>query len=176
MMAITLNDVLLAIGWRSRFVACIGHDPEDPDCHVVTAVFAESLGRWIMLDAAFNCYFTNGEGEILGLQEVRAKIAVGDPVAVGGDIGLNPGPGLTWWDGFDLRSFYAGYMSKNLFRMEATVLSEFNYESAPKDRIYCSLQPAGYAAIRPEVARRADGFRNVRLVISDAMAFWAPPA
>ena len=143
---------------------------------MVTTVFAESLERWIMLDAAFHCYCTRTNGDILGLQEARATIAAGDRVLAGGDIGLNPGPGLAWWNGFDLRSFYPRYMSKNLFRMEATVLSEFNYESAPKDRIYCSLQPAGYAALRPEVTPRADGLRNVRLVLSDPTAFWAPPA
>lgn len=175
MMGIVLNDVLLAMGWRSRFVTCLPYDVADQDCHVVASVFVPTLGKWVMLDAAFNAYFTDAEGHLLGLQEVRDAMCSGSRLTVSEDIGLNPGPGLTWWDGFDMRAFYRGYMSKNLYRLETPVLSEFNYESAPKDRFYCSLQPLGYNLAGPKIVRRADGYRNVVVTTSHPDEFWAPP-
>ena len=175
MMAIVLNEALLALGWRSRFVTCIAHDVSDPDAHVVVTVFAQTLGRWIMLDPAFNAYLTDGQGRIVGLQEVRAAMIAGRPIGVSPGIGLNPGPGLDWWDGADLATFYLGYMSKNLYRLETPVLSEFNYESVPKDRFYCSLQPLGYSLAGPKVVRTASGFRNLVVTTSRPEDFWAPP-
>ena len=82
MMATILNEACLAVGYKARHITCFPLDKNDPDCHVITAVWLERLQKWVYLDPTFEAYFTDSQGTLLSIPEVRACIIKGDPLAL----------------------------------------------------------------------------------------------
>jgi hypothetical protein len=50
MLATLLNEVYLAMGFKSRMVTCLPADINDADCHVTNLVFSKTLNKWIYMD------------------------------------------------------------------------------------------------------------------------------
>lgn len=75
--AIVLNDILLAYGYKSKFICCMSDDPADPECHVTNQVYIKKFHKWIMLDSALQAYVEGDGGIPLGLEEVRKNIING---------------------------------------------------------------------------------------------------
>lgn len=134
-MAITLTELLLKFGYKSRFVCCMPYDLKDPDAHVVSEVKIESDNRWIMLDPSFNCYITNDKDEILSIKEIRKSMLNGISLYISSTCSLNSKKYS--------KEKYKEYMSKNVFRFERPLKSKYNYESDPESK-YVILLPEGY--------------------------------
>lgn len=47
---------LLAMGFKSRFVTCMPKKHDDYDCHVINAVWSETLDKWIWMDPSVNAW------------------------------------------------------------------------------------------------------------------------
>ncbi|MEW6014476.1 MAG: transglutaminase domain-containing protein, partial [Candidatus Zixiibacteriota bacterium] len=71
MMATLLNEVFLAMGFKSRHITCMPKDKEDPDCHVINIVYSDSLEKWLYMDPTFQAYLMDSAGNILNVEEVR---------------------------------------------------------------------------------------------------------
>jgi hypothetical protein len=134
--AMALNEMYLAMGFKSRFVTCMPKDQDDPDCHVINCVYSETLNKWLWMDASHGIYVMDENNNMLSIEEVRARLKSNQPLQ------LNKETERT-------KDWYLDYyMAKNLYWIQCTNQSRFNtesrYRSADKDLQYISLIPTGY--------------------------------
>lgn len=160
MMAQILNECYLAMGWDSRFVTCL---PKNfvADCHVITAVYSRTLGKWLWVDPTFNAYVTGPQGKMLSIAEVRRALREGRPLTLNADAD---------WNGVPQKAehYLNWYMAKNLYFLVCTDRSEYATESSREGRPalrYVALVPPG------EVSESA----QCNIVTSDEDRFWASP-
>jgi hypothetical protein len=158
MMAIIMNEACLAEGFASRFVTCLPFDPKDTECHVINAVYAPSLRKWIYVDPTFEAYFRDEKGAYLSVQEVRERMIQGLPLALDEQANWNGQP--------ENSEEYLRYMAKNLFRLQCPLVSAFGYESSPGKHYYVELEPVGYSSAQVD--------KNVERIANPA-DFWAAP-
>jgi hypothetical protein len=169
MMATILNEAYLAMGYPSRHVTCSPADTTDPDCHVVTLVYSRALGKWVAMDPTFAGYFSDPQGTLLGIAEVRARLAAGQQVQVA--------QGLDWNGSAYDPAQYLNYITKNFYCFTCPLASEFGYESEDVDREYVVLKPATAAPVDPPAPQKgADGRTISFRVIRNPKLFWAAPS
>lgn len=170
-LGILLNEVYLAAGFSSRFVTCLPKDTADNDCHVITMVWSVSLGKWLWMDPTFMAYVMNEDGEPLSIEEVRERLVTSKPLILNPDANRNHAASQT-------RADYLGsYMSKNLYKLECPLSSEYNYETAKegKSRAYMQLLP-GTTAPAPKVVKDKNGATAYTVYYTNnPSAFWAAP-
>lgn len=171
-MAITLNEVYLAMGFKSRFVTCLPKDTTDQDCHVITVVWAPSLRKWIWMDPTFMAYVMNEDGQLLGIEEVRERLIHGKPLILNPDANHNR-------DEIQTKSDYLDYyMAKNLYKLECAVSSEYDYETPAdgKEHVYIQLVP-GATPAAPVTAKNKHGQVSYTLFrTNNPKWFWAVPS
>jgi hypothetical protein len=170
--SIVLNEALLSVGLPSRLLWCYPYE-FDSDCHVVVLVYVPELGKWAVLDPAFNTYFHGDDGAPSSVLEVRGAYASGSLPAFRSitidkrwKLVMN---GVTC-ETYD--RFYQLYMAKNCFRF-----------SSPADsRVGCStdlqvrrvfLNPKGFTTTNQYDSSTRDPASNV--YITSAYAFFAQP-
>jgi hypothetical protein len=141
-LATALNECYLSLGFKSRMVTCLPKDSLgiDPDCHVINAVYAPSLKKWLWIDPTFDTYVMNEKGELLSIEEVRQRIIDDSPLIISPDANWNHRSSETK----EHYLFY--YMAKNLYRLECPVNSAYDTETtAPGKHIeYIQLLPLDY--------------------------------
>jgi hypothetical protein len=159
MMATILNEAYLSLGFKSRQVTCQPLDEKDPDCHVITTVWSNDLGKWLYMDPTMEAWFMDGQGRPLSIAEVRERLISGAP--------LELAKGANWNGRPENPATYKAYMAKNLVRITCPVESAFGYESRPGRR-YVTLDAAAFP---PRPARDAAGGH----IVHDPAAFWVRP-
>ncbi len=171
-LAILLNEVYLAEGFKSRMVTCMPQDTADNDCHVIDMVYANDLKKWIWMDPTFNAYVMNEKGELLGLGEVRERLIKGQTLIINPDADHNH-------ENSETKRYYLDYyMAKNLYKLECPLSSEYNYETreAGKQIAYIKLIPGGASLPKPESSTNS---LNVKVFTTYYTAnpdlFWATP-
>jgi len=158
MLATVLNEVYLAMGFKSRHITCLPKYADDPDCHVINIVYAPSLGKWLYMDPSFEAYWRNEQGDLLSIAEVREAIIRGRKIVLDKEANWNGQPSDP--------AEYLHYMSKNLYRFSSPAASEFGYESKTATLRIC-LEPAG-TAWKPDT--------GAAIHTTDAERFWRLPA
>ena len=157
MLATVLNEVYLAMGFKSKHITCLPKWKDDSDCHVINIVYAPSLGKWLYMDPTFDAYFKNESGDLLDIAEVRDYIIQNKKLVLDKEANWNG-------EAAALES-YLHYMSKNLFRFSCPAASEFGYESKSGNlRIY--LEPADMPLQKST---------NSEIYTTDAERFWSLP-
>jgi hypothetical protein len=134
MMATILNEACLALGYQSRHITCAPLDKNDPDCHVITAVWLESLQKWVYLDPTFEVYFTDSHGTLLSIPEVRTRMIKGEPLVLSKD--------ANWNGRKEDAAEYLNYMAKNFITLSCPRQSSFGYESGKGEKAYVELDSA----------------------------------
>ena len=76
--AIMLNDILLALKYKSKAVWCLSEDPLDTECHALNHVFDEERDQWIAVDPACNSIICDEEGNPIDLLTLRNTIRSGN--------------------------------------------------------------------------------------------------
>ena len=72
-------ELLLAENIKARYITCMPHDEDDPDCHVVNEVWLPERNKWAMIDAdGGGHYVTNLDGTPLSLKEMREHYISGE--------------------------------------------------------------------------------------------------
>lgn len=170
-LGIVLNEVYLAMGFKSRFVTCLPKDTADGDCHVITMVWAPSLRKWIWMDPTFMAFVMNEDGELLGIEEVRDRLINGKPLILNPDANHNR-------DEIQAKAYYLDYyMAKNLYKLECPASSEYDYETPGdgKTRAYVQLVPGSTTSTPVTVSNKQGQVAYVLYRTGDVKAFWAPP-
>lgn len=160
MMAQILNECYLAMGWASRYVTCRPADPYDFDCHVINAVFSNTLNKWVWMDPTFAAYVTDENGTLLGLEEVRARLINDQPLVLNEDANWNHKSKQT-------KEYYLdNYMAKNLYIMECPDRFMFDTETRRegKNIQYISLVPDGFGL-----------YYEKSQPVTNSEWFWQPP-
>lgn len=75
--AIILNDILLALKYKSKAVWCLSENPSDSECHALNHVYDEKNNRWMVVDSACNSIICNEEGDPIDLMALRNRIRSG---------------------------------------------------------------------------------------------------
>lgn len=60
--SLLFTQILLAVGFKARWVTCLPMELNYKECHCVTEVFVESLNKWIVVDAAYNLLYFDKKG------------------------------------------------------------------------------------------------------------------
>lgn len=159
-LATVLNECYLSMGIPSRVITCM---PKTyiSDCHVINAVYSSTLGKWLWIDPTNNAWVTDEQGNLLSVQEVRARLRSGQPVRVNEEANWNNEKKAT------TEAYLYEYMAKNLFYLESWTRYGFNTESDRENPInYIFLQPTGCDSDQ----------RNPRnLSVNDDRYFWQAP-
>ena len=136
-LATVLNECYLSMGIPSRVITCMPKTYIN-DCHVINAVYSSTLGKWLWIDPTNNAWVTDEQGNLLSVEEVRARLRNGQPVQVNEDANWNNEKKTTTED------YLYEYMAKNLFYLESWTRYGFNTESDREKLInYIFLQPTG---------------------------------
>ncbi len=172
MLATILNEVYLAMGFKSRHLTCMPMDTNDPDCHVVNMVYVNTLGKWVFIDPTNSAYFKDAEGTFLSPAEIRAKMVSGEELILNDDINWNGQP--------KDKNEYKQYIAKNLFRFFCPIGSEFGYESKTGKRAWIHLNPSGYDSERIGLADTTwnEDKKEIKYIdyfTDNADFFWAKP-
>lgn len=160
-MAIMLAEALLAEGIPSRYLTCQSKAfATDPDCHVITVAWAESLGKWVWVDPTFAAFVTDENGLMLHPGEVRERLQNNRPLVLNEDANWNHQSPQT------KEEYLENYMAKNLYVISANMIQQSEPEGA-------SSHPQGHV-----IALVPSGFQfpNAHHVISDPTLFWSAPA
>lgn len=159
-MAMMLTEALLAEGIPARYLTCIpkAYD-DDPDCHVITVAWAESLGKWVWVDPTFAAFVTDENGLMLHPGEVRYRLQHDLPLVLNEDANWNHDTPQTKEDYLD------SYMAKNLYIISTNLIQQSEPEGRAMHRKgkFCALVPTGF------------DFPNSHYTISDDSIFWLPP-
>lgn len=159
-LATVLNECYLSMGIPSRVITCMPKTYIN-DCHVINAVYSSTLGKWLWIDPTNNAWVTDDQGNLLSIQEVRARLRSGQPVRVNEEANWNNERKAT------TEAYLYEYMAKNLFYLESWTRYGFNTESDREAPInYIFLQPTGCDSDQ----------RNPRnLSVNDDRYFWQAP-
>ena len=157
-LATVLNECYLSMGIPSRVITCMPKTYIN-DCHVINAVYSSTLGKWLWIDPTNNAWVTDDQGNLLSIQEVRARLRSGQPVRVNEEANWNNERKTT------TEAYLYEYMAKNLFYLESWTRYGFNTES-DRENPYIFLQPTGCDSDQ----------RNPRnLSVNDDRYFWQVP-
>jgi hypothetical protein len=164
-LAITLNEMYLAMGIPSRYVTCMPKDPNDPDCHVINTVYSSELKKWIWVDPTFAAYVRDENGNLLGIREVRERLIANQPLVLNEDANWNNENKQT------KEQYLENYMAKNLYWLQCVDFSRFNPESRYRQspNKYIALTPVGFEYNLPE------GIINPKYATHDPDYFWQAP-
>lgn len=159
-MAMLLNECLLSMGIPSRYITCFPKVMEN-DCHVINAVWSSQLNKWIWMDPSFNAWVTDDKGNLLGIEEVRARIIAQQPLVVN--------PEANHYNNATTKDWYLdSYMTKNLYALEAN--RDYSFGAEDNDihhytkRKFAILVPEGF---KPDYSKA--------VCVSDSASFWKAP-
>lgn len=161
-LSISLNEMYLSMGIKSRYVTCLPKDEKDNDCHVICNVWVDSLQKWIWIDPTFAAYIKDEKGNFLGIEEVRERLLDGRPLVLNEDANWNNKNKQT------KEGYLMNYMAKNLYWLQVPVSSQFNPESRYRNNVnkFVSLLPIGYTRSNMEY---------MGTITHDPAYFWQKP-
>ncbi len=175
MKTVILNEVLLAMGFSSRWTHLLPHSHEEDQSHFVTSVYSPSLGRWILMDPDMGAYVTDEKGNILGVAEIRSRL-IADELLVVKDLDTSQSFLARSWSSvtnFAEGADYPWFLSAFIFKIRCPQASKFNQRSMP-DKVYFELLPDGY---REELLQESQMTERGKIVyINDEELFWQRPA
>ena len=139
-MAMMLNEIYLAEGFKSRFITCESKAYDsDGDCHVINMVWSHSLHKWVWMDPTFCAFVTDENGLLLHPGEVRERLVNDQPLVLNEDANWNHENKQTKED------YLENYMAKNLYLITSHLISEYETESnSGRKSPSVTLSPKGF--------------------------------
>lgn len=143
-------QLLMACGFRSRWVGCLPMDPSDKECHCITEVYSHYLGKWFVVDIAFNFLYFNAAGTLLNLYEIRNNLITGNKVR------------FISKDKATISDTYI-YLTKNMFKFRFA--KQYKYLTTLSSDEYILLHPDKYIIDNSE-------YKEYSQFTTNAAAFW----
>jgi hypothetical protein len=175
MKTVILNEVCLALGFASRQVHLLPYEKEEEESHFITSVYARTLKKWVLMDPDCGAYVTDEQGTLLGVSEIRVRLAAGRKLVVKD---LDDDRGFLYRVRSGLRDCIRGvdypwFLTEFVFKMRCPRESLFDQASIP-GRTYFELIPDGY---REELlgASEMNKKGNLIVFINDEVLFWREP-
>ena len=157
LLAIVLNEIYLAMGFKSRYVTCGSKD--NTEVHVINSVYSTKLNKWLWMDPTANAYWKDENGTLLSIEEVRERLIDDRPLILNDDANSNNESIRT------KEGYLDGWMVKLLYWFSTPVNSGFNIESRYRDtnQTYISLIPLGDKSVESQANT---------ILTHDAAYFW----
>ena len=173
-LAISLNEVLLSVGYKSRIVICFSNQyPAPQGGHVINTVYAASLNKWIYIDPQENAMIKDEKGNLLSIAEVREHLVKQQPLFLNSTANYHGVPTRK-------EEYVDKFLGEHLYRMICPVNSACNMETRngnAKDIKYVELLP--YGSIEPPSQMVETQFTEKQSVIcyhtSNDLLFWQAP-
>ena len=168
-LATVLNEVYLAMGFRSRFVGCLPKDTADVDSHVINSVYVPSQRKWLYMDPTQDAYVTNEQGQLLGIAEVRQRLIGGLPLL------LNPTANWNNKVTATVQEYLGQYMTKNLYQLERPTESARDLETRRVGKVLHYVRLVPVEAYDPQHPTHTSTGKTITIVThytTDADAFW----
>ena len=161
MMAIALQQALLAEGIPARFLTCESKAYDtDSDCHVICVAWSRELDKWVWCDPTFAAFVTDSEGYPLHPGEVRQRLISGKEVCLNDDANWNHERPETKEEYLD------DYMAKNLY-----IISAYDNQRPRIEGPGALTEDANMVVLLPEGFRYNYG----NTLTSDESEFWKRP-
>jgi len=175
MFATILNDVYLALGWKSRIIHMKPYQKDHLESHVVNAVYCQQMAKWLYFDPNLNAYFMDEWGKNLSVAEIRQRLVDGAVLHVNDELVFNSDNRVFAALGQRFgKDFYRFYIAKNIFRYNCPQLSSFNYQPEFESKDSIELLPVGYhpkLLSQPSLTTENDQI----IYTTDIMYFWQRP-
>lgn len=174
MMATILNECYLSMGIKSRHITCMPKETNFDDCHVINMVYSTDLDKWIWMDPTFDAYVMDGNGNLLGIEEVRQRLIKGESLVLNADANWN----RTFLQSKEM--YLEQYMAKNLYRLETPLVSKYNSETWEKGKelTYVQLLPLDGIEQTPqkgEEISKKSGVKYINYKTNNPNLFWVKP-
>jgi hypothetical protein len=170
MMATVLKDAYQAMGFKSRAVTCMPKDTTDFDCHVINVVWSKTLDKWVWMDPTFNAYVSDERGNLLSIEEVRARLILGKALVLNNNANWNNKEKQTKEHYLDY------YMSKNLYWISCNAKNEWDIETPGAGKALIggvNLYPGQFTTLNGD--KEVEKTR-VSYATNNVAYFWAKPA
>ncbi len=141
--AIMLNDILIAMGYKSKAVWCLSSDPLDDECHALNHVWIEELNRWVVADPSSRSVVCDEFGIPLDLLTMRKRIHR--------DEAVYPHRNKTIRQSSEFIKEYNRYMKKNSFQFLTHIEQGLYY---PLDQNAVLIHPIGYTSTHKKSWKR----------------------
>ena len=158
-LATVLNECYLAMGFKSRFITCMPKKYIN-DCHVINAVYSNTLDKWLWMDPTNNAYVMDENNNMLSIAEVRERLRSNQPLILNEDANWNNRSKTLKEDYLDQ------YMAKNLYYVNCSLRSEYGTENK-------KFNPADFVALMP-IDYTNDMEKGSSIVNNDTW-FWQSP-
>lgn len=171
-LSISMNEVFLAMGFKSRSVICFSSLPVSRGGHVINAVYLNSLKKWVWMDPQENAYVMDEKGNLLGLTEVRQRLIDGRPLVLSKNANYHQVP-------TKIQDYLYTFMAEHLYRMICPLSSEYNSQTREKGKLmsYVELLPANSAKPGLDMfeSQDTDKEKVVNYHTSNDLLFWKKP-
>ncbi|UOE48911.1 hypothetical protein MTO98_31405 [Mucilaginibacter sp. SMC90] len=172
-LSIGMNDVFLAMGFKSRSVICFSDAyPVAHGGHVVNALYIDSLDKWIYIDPQENAYMKDEKGVFLSIEEVRQRIIDGRPIILNSTANYHNVPTKK-------QDYVYTFLAEHLYRMICPVVSEYNSQTITPGKVftYVELLPAGSKDPRADRFETSTGkkYNVITYHTNNSSLFWKKP-
>ena len=173
-LAIGMNEIFLAMGFKSRVVICFsGLYPEPQGGHVINSVYIDSLQKWVYMDPQENAYIKDEEGRMLSIAEVRQRIINKEPLILNTTANYHNVP-------TNKEEYLYQFMAQHLYRMICPLNSAYNTQTRSDNRLlqYVELLPAGSKDPRVDMFETGvhSDYRVINYHTNNNRLFWQRPA
>jgi hypothetical protein len=116
----------------------------------------------------------NEKGELLGIEEVRERLIQDKPLILNPDANWNRKESQT-------KAYYLEYyMAKNLYRLQTTLVSEYNSERSKNGEVYTYVELLPLDGIeqepqKEETENKEKGTKWIYYKTNNPKLFWAKP-
>lgn len=126
--AIVLNEVLIALGFKSKCIWCLPFDFENTDneCHVINHVYLPREDKYIIVDGAFGCCIKDSQNNFVNVIELRSLLEKEAEIKLLKTTSLYHDSSFT--------HTYITYLYKNLFMYSFLTTMNFTFKNGK--RIY----------------------------------------
>lgn len=172
-LAIAMNEIYLAMGFKSRSVICFSNIyPIAQGGHVINSLYIDSLKKWIYMDPQENAYIKDENGNFLSIAEVRERLKNSQPLVLNATASYHGIPTKK-------EEYLYHFMAQHIYRMICPLNSEYNSQTRSDGKLlqYVELLPAG--SIDPLVDGYETSARKTYQVITyhtnNDVLFWQKP-
>lgn len=155
--SLIFTQLLLAAGFKARWVSCLPMELNYCECHCVSEVFIEELNKWIVVDVAFNSFYFNKRGEILNLYEIRQHILRNEPFRIKA---ITKEHFQYIWE----------YWTRHVFRFKFLLDNKYNM-LASKNKTYVFLNPKNFVVNDKKIIHSDEDTTNF-IHYYDNRIFW----
>ena len=156
--ALVMTEVLLAMGWKARWIQCLPMDLRFNESHCISHVWSRDYEKWIIVDAAQDLFYFNSHAVPYGLPDLRQAILNKDRLLIYSN--LKKIEGQKWLQ---------QYWVKNIFRFHCLKESCFSmFGSDVLEHYY--LNPKDYNIADKVI--EINGQKHIHTHVCDSGAYW----